>query len=244
MQSHPFSVLSLVLVSISLGSTKVAADPVAPVSTDIPKRIPEAEGKKNFLASSGPTICVANPAFTESVKPEPDSHKPIQRAPWGIIKSGVGEIQVGKPIPQSAFDIEGQTAKQLLHDKIRGKTTEEAMMAGLVDMEGFGVMRLPILDLKIRLTHKDNVFSIEPGPTVRTPEGFGLGTTLDELEQVHGQLHLYHLPEPFHCATSSLNLHAGFMFTDCESACAGEGAQKVYIGGYDGPEDELPWGGP
>jgi hypothetical protein len=32
MQSHPLSVLSLVLVSISLGSAKVAADPVAPVS--------------------------------------------------------------------------------------------------------------------------------------------------------------------------------------------------------------------
>jgi hypothetical protein len=33
MQSHHFSVLSLVLVSISLGSAKVSAEPVAPVSS-------------------------------------------------------------------------------------------------------------------------------------------------------------------------------------------------------------------
>jgi hypothetical protein len=65
---------------------------------------------------------------------------------------------------------------------------------------------------------------------------------IDELEEVHGQMQLTRLPEPFHCATSTRDLYAGFMYSNCESACAGEGTQKVYIGGYDGPEDELPWG--
>jgi hypothetical protein len=246
MQSHHFSVLSLLLLSVGCATNKAAVgtveSPPAAIPQDIPERIPEAQGEKTLLGSSGPTICVPNPAFNGSATVKPSAPKQAQTAPWAIGQKGVGEIAVGKPIPQSAFDIEGQTAKQLVQDKMRGKSAEEGMMAGLIDMDGFKVMRLPVLDLKIRLTLKDNVFSIEPGPSVRTPDGFGVGSTMDELEAAYGQMRLTRLPEPFHCATSALNLDAGFMYSDCESACAGEGAQRVYIGGYDGPEDELPWG--
>jgi hypothetical protein len=190
----------------------------------------------------GPIYCVDNPEVGTPVHTEARDPTPHQTAPWRIENGTVGDIEFGKPIPQSAFDIEGKSARHLLHRKLRWKSYPAAMRAGLVDMEGFRVMRLPTLDLKVRLTLKDNVFSIEPGPSVRTPDGLGIGSTIDDLEKIHGQQQLSFLPEPFICVATIPNHGVSFLFMDCTSACAGAGTRAVYISGYEGPEDELPWG--
>ena len=39
-------------------------------------------------------------------------------------------------------------------------------------------------------------------------------------------------PEPYHCSVSAKGLpFVAFMYTNCEKACHGEGAVKVYVGG-------------
>ncbi|MGB0638942.1 MAG: hypothetical protein ACPGTU_06405 [Myxococcota bacterium] len=244
MKPHRFSILTPLLVHMGCATGKAIPSPTytPPAAPAIAKRIPETQGEKTLLGRFGPTYCVDNPEVitaAHEVKTEPT---PPQTAPWRIENGMVGEIEVGKPIPQSAFDIEGKSARQLLHRKLRWKSYPRAMRAGLVDMDGFRVMRLPTLDLEIRLTLKDNVFSIEPGPTVRTADGLGIGSTIEELENIHGQRKLSYVPEPFHCVATIPDHHTSFLFVDCASACAGAGARAVYIGGYDGPEDELPWG--
>ncbi|MAY81998.1 MAG: hypothetical protein CL930_14615 [Deltaproteobacteria bacterium] len=244
MKLHRFSTLTPLLVHMGCATSKAITSPAytPPGAPAIAKRIPETQGEKTLLGRFGPTYCVDNPDADALVHADVTEPTPPQTAPWRIENGMVGEIAVGKPIPQSAFDIEGKSARQLLYRKLRWKSYPRAMRAGLVDMDGFRVMRLPTLDLEIRLTLKDNVFSIEPGPTVRTPDGLGIGSTIEDMEKVHGQRNLSYVPEPFHCVATIPDHHTSFLFLDCTSACAGAGARAVYIGGYDGPEDELPWG--
>ncbi|MEE2961733.1 MAG: hypothetical protein VYA34_13395 [Myxococcota bacterium] len=156
---------------------------------------------------------------------------------------GVGDLVPGKQLPASALSLEGKTKEEIFHDGFEGKEDEQAMMDGHIDQVGFRIIQFPKADLRVRMTLKDRVYGIYPGPTLRTAEGTGLGSSLKELEAAHGNVTLYHIPEPYMCAVKVPNYdNVTFLFTNCDWACGNEGAREVYIGGYEGEADELPWG--
>jgi hypothetical protein len=50
-------------------------------------------------------------------------------------------------------------------------------------------------------------------------------------------------PEPYECGISVPKYpNLTFLFRNCDFACGSYGASKVYVGGYNGDESELPWG--
>ena len=173
---------------------------------------------------------------------------------WSLSPEGVTNgavtLAVGKPIPGELSRYQEQDLLTQWQEQWRalakdGVDDYAAMAAGLIDQDGFRMLTMERIDARARLTHKDNVFGILPGPSLRTREGTGLGSTLAELEAAHGPYHMCRIPEPYHCSVYFPTLpHVSFLFRDCDKACLGDAVLEVYVGGYEGPEDELPWGPP
>ena len=83
--------------------------------------------------------------------------------------------------------------------------------------------------------------ALYPGPTLKTKEGTGVGSTLGQLIQAHGAYALTHIPEPYHCSISMKGLDGVyFYFDDCEAACAGGKVKVVYAPGSDPWPDDVP----
>lgn len=171
---------------------------------------------------------------------------------WSLTPDGVSNgavtLVVGKSIPTELSHDQGRDLLAHWEEQWRtlakdGTDDFDAMEAGLIDQDGFRMLTMERIDARARLTHKDNVFGILPGPSLRTREGTGLGSTLAELEEAHGPYYMCRIPEPYHCSVYFPTLpHVSFLFRDCDKACLGDAVLEVYVGGYEGPEDELPWG--
>lgn len=68
------------------------------------------------------------------------------------------------------------------------------MEEGLIDQEGFRTLQMKSLDLTIRMTWKNRVISLYPGPTLQTKGGVGIGSTLGQLLDAHGDYTLSRIP--------------------------------------------------
>lgn len=162
---------------------------------------------------------------------------------WKIHARGVGDLIPGNPIPDSALHIEGKSRVEIFDDGFGKVSEEEAMRRGYIDQTGFRIIRFQKLGLRARVTLKNRLFALYPGRSLRTAEGTGVGSTLKELQEAHGKVNMTIFPEPYECAISIPGYNAlTFLFRDCDWACGNQGALEVYIGGYDGEEEELPWG--
>jgi hypothetical protein len=167
------------------------------------------------------------------VRPEAPTDK-IVRA-WPIHSAGVGELSADGPIPTWLLKREKKTLKELLTDG-RPADEMEAMIQGYIDQDGFRIIALQSLDLKIRYSSQDRIMVLYPGKTLRTAEGTGLGSTLGQLLGAHGSYTMTNWPEPYHCGVHVQGYEGvSFAFTTCEEACAGAKVQKVVVAGFDLP---------
>ena len=155
---------------------------------------------------------------------------------------GVGEIMVGQTVPASIDRLEGGPYDQAFQKAVRTLSHDKAMEAGHFNMSGYPTIHLKTLDLTITLATAKRVLSLTPGRQIRTIEGTGVGSTLAQLKYAHGRVHLSSVPEPVRCAVSVRGLpDVSFMYTTCESACRGEGAVEVYVGGANYDLSKQTW---
>ncbi len=180
-----------------------------------------------------PTLSGRNPRCEGPVKPEP-TVEPAKGGPWLIHAGGVGNIPPDGPFPKSVLDLEGKTYEQLVIDPIKGKDHYDAMAQGHFDMEGFRTLKLSKVDLVMRIARNKRVMCLYPGPSLRTAQGTGIGSTLGNLVAAHGGYTMNRIPEPYHCAVSVPGLPTvSFYFTTCKAACDGEPVKKIYFPGFD-----------
>ena len=256
-------VLTVVIVAGLLGS---CAQPAKRGQADLLSLSPEPTTDEDKLQSlllrgGGEPRCLegaelqrarANHVEEEASRVARASGQRSQTGAWFLTPEGASDGQAslvaGRPIPDSILQHQGgdlladwrTRLDALLKD---GQEEWAPMEAGLIDQDGFGVLTLEQIDARVRLTHKYNVFGFYAGPRLRTREGTGLGSTLQELEAAHGPAFMTPVPEPYHCLVSFLSQgRVSFLFRGCQQACLGDGVLSIYVGGYDGPEEELPWG--
>ena len=175
--------------------------------------------------------------------PKPFEPLEVGGATWVIHTKGVGDIVVGEPVPESVLGLEGKTYQALYFDPMKGKDQDELFFSGVFDQDGFRTIRLSRLPLSLRMTLKDRILDLDPGPELRTAKGTGVGSTLSELIYAHGDSYfLTAIPEPHECAvTFSEQRGMAFQFEDCKAACADGPVVNVYLHGQFEPEDdEMP----
>jgi len=160
---------------------------------------------------------------------------------WTIHPDGVGPIAAGGDLPARVWEMAGKTRQQLVDAPLRGKTELQAMVAGLKNQEGHRTLRLTQADLTIVLTTDGRIRGLWPGPSLRTAEGTGIGSTLDALVAAHGDATLTRFPEPHECGVRVPG-YGGvtFLFCTCEDAQEGGVVRAVYLHGDDDPEDRSP----
>ena len=213
-----------------------------------------AYSSRSPVCPTGDELVKAKAAFVEGERSR-ELRAAARMAPasdWKITPQGVSDgsvtLVVGQALPPEVLYHKGvnlldRWAERWEEFAKNGEDDWEAMGAGLVDQDGFRMLDLEAFDASVQLTNKDNVYAVFPGVGLRTPQGTGLGSTLTELAAAHGRYYMTRVPEPYHCAvTFDGPVPASFLFRDCQRACLGDAALQVYMGGYDGPEDELPWG--
>jgi hypothetical protein len=155
---------------------------------------------------------------------------------WPIHSAGIGKLSADGPIPTWLLKREGKTLKQLLTDG-RPADQMQAMLAGYIDQDGYRVISLESLDLRVRYSQQGRIMVLYPGKSLRTAEGTGLGSSLAELLGAHGSYTMTRWPEPYHCGVHVQGYKGvSFAFTTCEDACAGAKVERVVVSGED------PWG--
>jgi hypothetical protein len=172
--------------------------------------------------------------------PPPQTEASKQQSPWILHGTGVGELIPGAPISESVYAREGKSFDQLWTHPKRGLDQMEVAIQGFRDQEGYPLVKFAKLDVVARLTQNRTLLGIWVGPSVRTKQGTGEGSTRAELEAAHGALTQNNIPEPYHCVvgTSDLN-HVAFLFkAHCKDVQADTPCAAVYVGGYDDPEME------
>lgn len=130
---------------------------------------------------------------------------------WSIGPSSVGDVVVGRPVPLFVLGMGPELFSSYYGDQIP-------------------YLGLRLEQVSISLEYFIIVRGIIPEPELRTAEGTGVGSTLSELEQAHGSLELFDIPEPFRCAVTTPTLpDVYFEFTDCDAARAGEVVVRVNL---------------
>lgn len=171
-----------------------------------------------------------------TVIPEPSEHPPTD-SKWLIHSGGVGSISPDGPLSPVVLEMEGKNYKELVLAPLKAMDDYKAMEEGLIDQEGFRTLQMTSLDLTIRINRNRRVMNLYPGPTLKTKHGVGIGSTLGQLNQAHGNYTLNRIPEPYHCAVSLQHLDKVYFYFDtCEAACSGGKVKRIYMPGND------PWG--
>ena len=180
------------------------------------------------------------PDPTPSTPSETATEHPIAPsfAPWNLHATGVGELIPGSVIPASVYAREGKDFNELWTEPMRGLKQMEEYVQGFRDQEGYPTVQFSELDVVARLTHDHTLLGIWVGPTVRTEQGTGVGSTLAELEAAHGIIHQQNIPEPYHCAVAVYELqHVSFLFQDhCNQLQPDTPSTAVYVGGTEDPQ--------
>ena len=149
-----------------------------------------------------------------------------------ITAGAVGDIRTGEPLPPTVLEEERKDAHELFFGPLEGVDPNQAMMDGAMDQWGYRIIQLSQRDLRVQMNDPTRVRSIDPGPSLKTPGGTGVGSTLGQLLFAHGGFFLNHVPEPYHCAVTVPNLAGvSFLFDDCEAACSGSPVRRVYVSG-------------
>lgn len=160
---------------------------------------------------------------------------------WFIHAGGVGSIASDGPFPAVVLAMEGGTYEELIINPVAAVDDDQAGRAGLIDQWGYRTFKMKKLDLTIRVSRSGRVLALYPGPTLKTKEGLGIGSTLGQLIHVYGEYAYTRIPEPYHCSISMRGLDGvHFYFDDCEAACAGGKVKFVYSPGSDSSPDDEP----
>ena len=166
------------------------------------------------------------PATTS--RPKSTSIKAVQG--WALHNKGVGDLWVTNRVPESINQLEGQPYDADYNRITSNMNPMERMEKGYMDQAGFELIALRHLDVIIRRAIDNRVFGLYPGFNVRTKEGTGKGSSLQELLNAHGSIMLHRVPEPYLCSVTVPQMEkVYFMFSDCEQACQGERALNVYV---------------
>ena len=188
-------------------------------------------------------ITCPNPALPTA--PDPRKVRLGANAKVHIHATGIGDIHIGEPVPKSINEIEGRPYDADFKKAVKEMDHYKAMAAGYYNMAGYPTIRLKQLDLMMTLAQEERVLSLSPGPEILTRKGTGVGSSLYELQQKYDRVHLSRAPEPYHCLVSvAAEPRLSFLFTFCHTACAGERAQKVTIGGANYDFMKQEWGTP
>ncbi len=173
--------------------------------------------------------------------PPQETQASKQQKPWILHATGVGELIPGAPIPESVYAREGKSFDDLWTHPKRGLDQMEVAIQGFRDQEGYPLVKFSKLDVVARLTQNRTLLGIWVGPSVRTKQGTGEGSTRAELEAAHGALSQNNIPEPYHCVVGTSDLkHVAFLFkAHCKDVQADTPCAAVYVGGYDDPEMEI-----
>lgn len=140
--------------------------------------------------------------------------------PWRITSSGVGDVEIGKPLPDAVI------ARM-------GLTRQELNSQGRRNRNGFLVLRLEHMSIEVTLLNDETVMSIRPGIDVRTDANVGIGSDIRAIQSVYDLVTLDVASEPYSCAAASPDLPGvRFVFTDCEKACAGESRVRDVVWTY------------
>lgn len=135
---------------------------------------------------------------------------------WEIGKDGVDDVILGRPLP----------AKVLKGEKQR----YDRMIADFVPVKGF-VLKQPPVTVVLK---KGKVYMIIiDGPGLKTADGLGLGSTLDDIRKRYQEVYFNHVPPTFGndeaVAFSKEAPNIKFYFTDVESASKGKGAIRIML---------------
>ncbi|MCJ8311945.1 MAG: hypothetical protein HRU38_07130 [Saccharospirillaceae bacterium] len=169
-------------------------------------------------------------------KPNTKPNTNLNNSDWPIHNNGVGKLLADGKIPNWLLQRENTTLELLLNE---GKLSDQqrAMELGLMDQDGFRIITLNSLDLRIRYSYQDLIMLLYPGETLRTTQGTGIGSTLAELVSAHESYTMTQWPEPYHCGVHVAGYEGvSFAFDSCQKACDGGTVQQVIVGGND------PWG--
>ena len=144
--------------------------------------------------------------------------------PWSIHSKGVGALTLGQTVSDHVL-------------RRLGMTRAEFFESAAENRAGFQVVSVPEMDVQVTFLADGRVLSIEPGRSVRTQQGTGIGSTIDDLRRAHPELKMVPIPKPYMCAAVSPALpRVAFHFTDCQKACAGQSKVKTVV--WDWPEQQ------
>ena len=175
---------------------------------------------------------VSCPVPFDAKKPAVSVKQTPENAKRFIHARGVGEVLIAHHVPKSIDKLEGGPFDAAFKKAASSMGHYEAMAQGHFNMSGYPTIQLKSIDLKTTHALDMRVLSLSAGIQLRTRKGTGVGSTLADLKSAHGGFSMSTGPEPYHCSVSAKGLpFVAFMYTNCEKACQGEGAVKVYVGG-------------
>lgn len=231
---------------IQCGGTNAdcASDRTKNESRTIPKPTVHAQGQL-LKEPRGRRVQLRCPNPSPPTTPDPRKPRSGANARVHIHAIGIGSIHIGEPVPDFVNEIEGAPYDADFIKAAESMDHYEAMAAGHFNMGGYPTIHLKNLDLVMTLAQDDRVLSLSAGPQILTDKGAGAGSPLSELQQKYVSFSMTRIPEPYHCLVGVRGEpRLSFLFSSCESACAGERAQKVTVGGANYDFMEQKWGTP